>query len=510
MQTQPMFRRSPEVRSVSLGSRVGVYHRLRGGLCLFDNEAYDLLSSFEAPRAIPNEVLEGSDASLEGQLVQQLVLRGFLEQMNTTPEESTTALAAAHARINVVQLVLVNACNFGCTYCFEGAQGVELDPDSREAAILEAGARGASPSASATDGITVNIRDSVYASPQRVAHQFDSRNRLMRPDDAVRFVCRAIEIAKSTGVRGLMIQFFGGEPMLNWRAIREVLTTFGGGESHGIQLAYTMVTNGSLMSDEAAELLAAHRVGVCVSFDSVGSNNRPLKNGEDSTPVVIDGLRTLQRFGNRIALNATLSTATWDNFAPSLAEFAREHGASEIGVVVDLDPTFYKRFGHEAVTEKLWALIKAGRRNGVVVTGYWHQIYQLLQGLDVVPERGFKNCSAKGAQLSIEPNGGVFSCKAGSGYYGSMRDGDDLLASAAYREHASLRFQNPQICRGCEIEGFCGGLCLGPIEKKYGNVASVELDACNFYRAITRKLIQESEADDVSIFDLGEARKQLS
>jgi uncharacterized protein len=42
-----------------------------------------------------------------------------------------------------------------------------------------------------------------------------------------------------------------------------------------------------------------------------------------------------------------------------------------------------------------------GRSRGVVLTGYWHQIFQVLLGHDVVTERGFKNCSAKGAHLFV-------------------------------------------------------------------------------------------------------------
>lgn len=500
--------KSPDVREVPLDGHVAVYHRLLGGLCLLDSEAEAVLRQFSAPQEVAAAALDGSDRSLESQLVRQLVLRKLLVPEN--PEASGAAMSiqeggagdGVEAKVNVVQLVLVNACNFGCTYCFEGVQGADLnraEPGSDAKGLLQRQLQ-------AGNNVVVNLLESVYASEVRLEHQLDPGNRLMKPEAAVDYIDKAIAIAKATGVDGLMIQFFGGEPLLNWPAIRAVLDTFGRGESHGVRLGYSIVTNGSLISEEVAQTFAEHQVGVCVSFDSVHSKSRPLKNGKDSTPVVIEGLRRLQKYGNRVAINAALSSATWPDFDETLAEFAEEHGASEIGVVVDLDPTFYSRFGHEPIIEKLWRLVEAGAERGIVVTGYWHQIFQLLLGFNVVRQRGFKNCSAKGSQLSIEPNGAVFSCKASSGYFGSIHEGEKLLDSAAYREHASLRYENPAICRGCEIEGFCAGLCLGPIEKKFGGIESVETTACDVYRGITRKFIQALEPREVPTFDLAAAR----
>src|SRR5882724_6525677 len=497
--------KSPDLRELPVGENVAVYHRLLGGLCILDGEAKDVLAGFDRPQEVAAAALAGEDKSLESQLVRQLVLRQLLvREPGATGEADGPGMPGipAEAKINVVQLVLVNACNFGCTYCFEGVQGTDLEKKEKGAGTLSILAR----QKSAGDSVVVNLNDSVYASETRLAHQLDPGNRLMRPESAVEYVEKAIAIARSTGVTKLMIQFFGGEPLLNWPAIRAVLHAFGTGAAHGITLQYTIVTNGSLISEEVASLFAEHAVGVCVSFDSVKSKSRPLKNGSDSTPIVVEGLRRLQKYGNRVAINAALSSDTWASFDESLVDFAEEHGASEIGVVVDLDPTFYARFGQENIIEKLWGLVQAGAERNIVVTGYWHQIFQLLLGFNVVPQRGFKNCSAKGAQLSIEPNGAVFACKASSGHFGSIQEGEGLLQSEVYKHHASLRYENPKICRGCEIEGFCAGLCLGPIEKKYGEVDSVETSACDVYRGITRRFIQALAPYQVPTFDLAAAR----
>jgi uncharacterized protein len=501
-----MYVKSPEARELPVGEHLAVYHRMLGGLCLLDAEASAILQQFTSPREISPTVFEDVDRSLESQLLRQLLVRQLLVREDGEPVPSFPgAEAGAKAKINVVQLVLVNACNFGCKYCFEGVQGTDLAREE-ETVQLSLKSRLQRQSEGALETIGVNLHDSVYSSEVRLAHQLDTANRLMRPEAAVEYVAKAIEIAKATGVAGLMIQFFGGEPLLNWPAIRAVLEHFGTGAAQGVTLAYSIVTNGSMISDEVASMFAENHVGVCVSFDSIKSKSRPLKNGKDSMPIVVEGLTKLQKYGNRVAINAALSSDTWEDFDETLAEFADQYDAQEIGVVVDLDPNFYSKFGHERILDKLWRLVEAGAERGIVVTGYWHQIFQLLAGFNVVQQRGFKNCSAKGSQLSIEPNGSVFACKASSGYFGSIQDGEKILENETYQQHASLRYENPEFCHGCEIEGFCAGLCLGPIEKKFGHIDNVETSACDLYRGVTRKFIQSLEPFKVPTFDLAAAR----
>ena len=475
-----------------MDDRTSVYHRQRGGLCMLDKAAVDVLESFKNGRVIPNSWIELEAPTREAELIQQLAARGFLineEALNLSQSKPV------EKKVNIIQLILANACNFGCTYCFEGIQGKEMSVEEEVAKIELI-------RVVAQDEIKVDINNSMYASKERFEHQFDKKNRHMKPQDAVHYVEKALAASRAGGMYSVMVQFFGGEPLLNWKAIDAVLDRFGDGSKDGMHISYSTVTNGSLITEEVAGKFARHQVAVCVSFDSPTSPSRPLKSGEDSTPVVMQGLRLLQAKGNRIAINAALTSATWDDFNESIVDLAVDVGAGEIGVVVDFDPTFYSSFGTGNIVDRLWKVVEYGRQKGVVLTGYWHQIFQVLLGHDAVAERGFKNCSAKGAQFSIEPNGSVFACKAGSTLLGSIELGPALLDAPAYLEHAQLRHENPEFCRGCEIEGFCAGLCLGPLEKKYAAIDVVEPAACDFYRGITRKHIDALQPFEIATFDL--------
>ncbi|BES73120.1 thioether cross-link-forming SCIFF peptide maturase [Marinobacter nanhaiticus D15-8W] len=487
------FTLSKDIIQQRVGTRTATYHRLLGGLFFLDDAGQEVLQTFKQDRDVPDSVLQGQAKDRKEELIQQFIARRVLVESPTPGVQRSTP--EIEKKVNIIQLVLANACNFGCTYCFEGVQGKEMSVEDEFNKVEES-------RIIAKDSIKVNIEDSMYASKERFEHQYSPQNRSMKPEDGIAYVRSALKVARSEGVREVMIQFFGGEPLLNWRTINAVLEHFGRGEKDDMVIHYSTVTNGSLITDEVAKTFGYYEVAVCVSVDSPNSPSRPLKNGDDSMPVVMKGLRKLQQHNNRVALNAALTSATWDDFNEGIVDLAVEVGAKEIGVVVDFDPTFYSEYGAGNIVDRLWQVVQYGREKGVVLTGYWHQIFQVMLGFDTVSHRGFKNCSAKGAQFSIEPNGSVFSCKAGSTLLGDIRDETKILNEEPYLEHAKLRRENPAFCNGCEIEGFCGGLCLGPLEKKFGSVEAVEESACDFYRGITRKHIEAIQPYEVATFDL--------
>lgn len=485
---------SKDLVKLPVNKHTAVYHRKLGGLSLLNEESLRTLMSFEKGKTLKTNLFTSEANDRNDELIQQLALRKLIIPENLSfPTNQETQVGNTNL-VTVIQLVMANACNFGCTYCFEGVQGQELSVDNHMNSLDES-------RIIARDSIKIDINDSMYASEERFAHQYDPKNRHMKDKAGVSYVKDALKAVKASGSSNVMIQFFGGEPLLNWKTINKVLNTFGH-EHDGIDIQYSTVTNGSLITEEVAETFANFNVAVCVSVDSPTSPSRPLKNGDHSMPIVMDGLRKLQKYQNRVALNSALTSSTWNDFDRSIVDLAVDVGASEIGVVVDFDPTFYTKFGTENIVDKLWNVIQYGRQKGVILTGYWHQIFQVMLGFDAVSYRGFKNCSAKGAQLSIEPNGSVFSCKAGSTLMGNIHEATNLLESDSYQSHNKLRRNNPSICNRCEIEGFCAGLCLGTLEKKFNSIGAVEPATCNFYREITKKHIQSLQPDELATFDL--------
>jgi uncharacterized protein len=123
-------------------------------------------------------------------------------------------------------------------------------------------------------------------------------------------------------------------------------------------------------------------------------------------------------------------------------------------------------------------------------------------GIDRFDAIGYKTCSALGCQLSIEPSGDVFACKACSIPLGHAMHLSQLLHSRSYMQYNMRSCASPPPCIGCEIEHFCTGLCVGSIEKTYGNIQSIERAACDVYRKLVARLISEASVGELPNFHL--------
>jgi uncharacterized protein len=439
---------------------VAFYHTLFGGLCLADKNTAGLLERFQQTTrsAAAFSGLDYSREKIES-FVNFFTSRSLL--VDPKVDEYATIQKAVESRaaglkkgkeIKIIQLVVSNRCNFRCQYCFTR---------------------------------------SIYSYAERIRWQNDPANMTMNAGQAQKYIETVIKIMRKAGTPTLMIQFFGGEPLMNWPVVASVLSRFKHGENHGVRIMYSMVTNGSLFNGKIVEMLAEYGVTVLCSFDSPHGNDREMLGGKSPNAAVERGLRLLRKAKIRRAFNAVLSKQTFAYFDTDLVDFANSFDVPEIGVILDLDPTFYTQWSADEIVDKLLSFHKYARAKGVVVTGYWQQIFQQLLDFKRFERVGFKTCSATGCQFSIEPNGAVFACKGSSGYFGHIDDMTALLSSLNWKKYSLRAFRNAPECENCDIENFCSGFCLGPLEKKYNDINVIEKDTCVVYKKLVRGLIHE-------------------
>ncbi len=445
---------------VHLTEDVAIYHSLFGRLCVVEDRVLKLLDLFKKPCS-GQEVLSTSDDYSEEEVINfidffkingYLVEPGFDEYSIVKKDiEKRREDIDIGKQISVLQLVISNNCNFQCDYCF------------------------------------INH---IYSSPERFQAQESRENKVMTTDGAKAYIEEIIKLIINAGKKTLSLQFFFFFPLLNWKVIKFVLDNFGDGKKYGIQMNYTIVTNGSLFTEEIVDYFKKYNVPVILSFDSPHSKERVLSNGKGSVKVITQGLELLRDNGNKVVFNSVLCDDNFDYFSNDIVDFALEYGVREIGVLLDLEPAFYKNRNYEDIVGKLYDLYTYGVDKGVAITGYWHAIFQGLVSYDALRERGYKSCSATGCQLSVEPRGDVFACKGSSGFFGNILKPEELLASENYKKYAMRAFRNAPECERCEIENFCSGFCLGPLEKKYNKINVIEPNACIVYKSITKKLIK--------------------
>ncbi len=469
MNTDESLQTSKYVKVVPREEDSVVYHSLFGGICIVDKEISKLIELFQSPKSL-NEIAATGEYSAEQleSFVRVFKPRHFLvnpdfDEYDVIEQKIAHRKEHLHTgeQIGVVQLVVTNLCNFRCTYCFT---------------------------------------TSLYSSEKRLELQSSEDNRLMEIETADKAIREVIRMIRESGGKSLHIQFFGGEPLLNWSVIKSVLETFSDGSEYGIEIGYSIVTNGSLIRKEMAGYFKKYNVPVVVSFDSPKGKDRIFTNRKNGLHAIEQGLSILRENSNKVVFNSVLSGETFDYFGTDLVDFALKYGVSEIGVLLDLNPEFYENRKVGDIVDKLWKLYTYAKENGVLVTGYWHIIFQQIIAYEHLKDRGYKTCSATGCQLSIEPSGDVFACKGSSGYFGHISHLPEFLSSEPYRSYAMRAYRNAPACEGCEIENFCSGFCLGPLEKKYNNIYVIEEKTCEVYKEITRRLIRDLDRSEVDTF----------
>jgi uncharacterized protein len=320
-----------------------------------------------------------------------------------------------------------------------------------------------------------------------------------------------LDLLERNGNRYLNIEFFGGEPLLNWPVIEFILETFKNGGKNGVRIVYSITTNGYLITDRMAQLFKKYGVTVTVSFDSLHKIDRSTIKNEKGGERVKQNLEILKKNGNYVTFNSVLSKETLSKYdSRALVDVAKCYNIAMIGLILDLNLEFYENEANkEKILEELWSTYQYGQSQGIPIVGYWHQIFnQIIGKQPIVILSGYKTCPATGCKLSVEPEGHVFICKCCSGYIGHIDNLGDIICSPQYEEYAMRAYRNSPECNGCEIEGFCSGVCMGSLEKKYHKLDVIEKSSCNVFKGITKKLIQNVSSKEVDINYLSELSKE--
>ena len=98
-------------------------------------------------------------------------------------------------------------------------------------------------------------------------------------------------IANSGGRRNLEVDFFGGEPLMNWQVVKQ-LVEYGRSqeESHNKRFRFTLTTNGVLLNDEIMEFCNQEMSNVVLSLDGrkeVNDRMRPFRKGDGSYDLIV-------------------------------------------------------------------------------------------------------------------------------------------------------------------------------------------------------------------------------
>lgn len=293
-----------------------------------------------------------------------------------------------------------------------------------------------------------------------------------------------------------VITFLGGEPLLYPDIIRTIvrdarLLTAG----REIDLRFDIVTNGTLVTAELAEMLAEMKAGVTVSIDGAPEDNdkaRVTKSGKGSSAMILKGLAELikvrARLGSLTAgavfgshnLNVV---AAWKFLSELPFDSIKFDFAAEIG-----DEFSSRRFAQGVVEVADLAFKKGGEAE----LRRLHSFDHLFRTLDD-QIRIQNHCLAGKTHLQLDTDGKFTACQ----WFVGQKDetlGEGLTLDLTAKNKRLLAFADPLIekngCGTCWARHICGGGCMSVNKVKTGNKHQADQAFCERTRTIIAKGIE--------------------
>jgi uncharacterized protein len=269
--------------------------------------------------------------------------------------------------------------------------------------------------------------------------------------------------------RNLEVDFFGGEPLMNFDVVKE-LVTYGRSleEKNGKNFRFTLTTNGVLLNDEKIAYINEHMDNVVLSIDGrkeVNDKMRYTLTGGGSYDTIVPKFKKLveAREGKSYYVRGTYTRENLD-FAKDVFHMA-DLGFSSTSVepVVTEPHLPYALqeadipFLNEQYNEIAEEMIK--RHNEGNPFGFFHFAIDLAQGPCVI--KRLTGCGAGSEYIAVTPQGDIYPCHqfVGNEHFlmGNVMAG--ILDFGLTSEFKNAHVYNKKKCRDCWAKFYCSGGC---------------------------------------------------
>ncbi|WP_251352759.1 thioether cross-link-forming SCIFF peptide maturase [Hominisplanchenecus murintestinalis] len=299
-------------------------------------------------------------------------------------------------------------------------------------------------------------------------------------------------IANSGNRRNLEVDFFGGEPLMNWQVVKD-LVKYGREQEkkHGKNFRFTLTTNGVLLDDEVMEFCNREMANVVLSIDGrkeVHDFMRPFRRGKGSYDLIVPKFRKFAESRNqdRYYVRGTFTRHNLD-FAKDVLHLA-DLGFKQISVepVVALPEEEYALREEDIPQiceeyDRLAAEMIKRHREGKEFN-FFHFMIDLTGGPCVY--KRLSGCGSGTEYLAVTPWGDFYPCHQFVGeeafLMGNVFDG--LKASELQEEFKGCNVYAKEKCRNCFAKFYCSGGCAANAYKFHGSINDAYDVGCELQR----------------------------
>ncbi len=305
---------------------------------------------------------------------------------------------------------------------------------------------------------------------------------------------RAIDflIENSGGRRNLEVDFFGGEPLLNWEVVKKIVGYAREAEKlHNKNFRFTLTTNGMLLDDEVTEFCNSEISNVVLSLDGRRDvHDRLRKNyaGEGSYDTIVPKFKKFvaARGGRGYYIRGTFTHMNTD-FTNDILHMA-DLGFGELS----MEPVVSPPGEAYALTEEdlpilleqyeLLAreMIARGRRGRGF--NFYHYMIDLEHGPCVY--KRVTGCGSGTEYMAVTPEGDLYPCHqfVGEEKYRLGNVFDRVTNHAVRDEFRSLSAYSRPECADCWAKLYCSGGCAANSYHATGKVGGVYKYGCELFK----------------------------
>ena len=306
--------------------------------------------------------------------------------------------------------------------------------------------------------------------------------------------------------RNLEVDFFGGEPLMNWQVVKDIVLYARSVEKEkNKNFRFTLTTNGVLIDDEVIEFANKEMSNVVLSLDGrkeIHDLTRVDYAGKGSYDDIVPKLKKLveARGDKNYYMRGTFTHANPD-FTKDVFHIA-DLGFTQLSmepVVCDpQDPMALTKEDLEVVKEHYEILAKEmlkRKKEGREFT-FYHYMIDLTEGPCIY--KRISGCGSGTEYMAVTPWGDLYPCHqfVGEEEYklGDLWNG--VTAEEKREEFKSCNAYARKDCENCWAKLYCSGGCAANAYHASGNIRGIYEDGCELFRkriecAIMMKAAQE-------------------
>ena len=438
------------VHQYKLGGYNIVLDICSGGVHVVDDIAYDIIAMYEGAdrasviQAVSDKYTNASAAEIEKCYDQVTALKenGKLFVPDTFEAKAGTLKAKTSGVVKALCLHIAHTCNLNCAYCF-ASQG--------------------------------------KYNGERAVMSFEVGKQ------ALDFL-----VANSGKRRNLEVDFFGGEPLMNFDVVKELVAYARSIEKeHNKNFRFTLTTNGMLINDDVIEFANKEMSNVVLSLDGrkeIHDRYRVDYAGKGSWERIVPKFQKLveAREGKNYYMRGTFTHENPDFLEDikTMLDLGFTELSMEPVVCAPGDPSELTPQDMEIVKdqyEKLAELMLQKDDEGKPFTFYHYMID--LKGGPCIYKR-ISGCGSGTEYMAVTPWGDLYPCHqfVGDDKYllGNVWDG--VSNTAIQEEFASCNVYARPDCKDCWAKLYCSGGCAANAYHATGSVKGIYKSGCELFR----------------------------